>query len=82
MLAFELLDCADLELTDKEWVLTAVDYNDLKGYLKMINDLKKFIGSAGVQMPTNVHNNISSSSAIASKSEPVYVAEEANVVRQ
>lgn len=48
----------------------------------MINALKKFFGSEGVQMSANVQNNSSSSSAITIKSEPVYVAEETNVVRQ
>lgn len=48
----------------------------------MINALKKFFSSEGVQMSANVQNNSSSSSAIAIKSEPAYVAEETNVVRQ
>ena len=81
VLAFKLLDCAGLELRDKQLVLTAVNYDEPEELLdQMINALKKFFSSEGAH--ANTSGQSSKPSAITVKSEPVYVSEEANVVNR
>ena len=79
VLAFILLDCAGLELRDKQLVLTAVNFDKPDELLdQMGTALKKFFGEQGA----SASFGDSSSSSIAIKPEPVYATEEANIMNR
>lgn len=72
VLAFKLLECADLEMKDRQLVLTGVDYDQKDTLFKqMRNSLKKFFGQQAAQA--------SGGSVSRIKVEPAFmVAEEVN----
>lgn len=79
ILAFKLLDCADLSHRDKQLALTAVDYSSPDTmFQQMIEALRKFFGSKSIPSSSAAQGGSQAHSGITIKTEPVYVAEEVN----
>ena len=82
ILAFKLLDCAGLEVKDKQIVLTAVTFTEPeKMYDLMKSALRKFFGSQEVLSlcSGSAISSNSDSQAVTIKPEPVYSADEVHV---
>ena len=86
ILAFKLLDSAGLDTQEKQIVMTAVTFDEPdKMYDAMKLALRKFFGSQEVlslNQKTNVVSNSenSNTSAVVIKSEPVFSAEEVQII--
>ena len=82
ILAFKLLDCAGLEVKEKQIVLTAVSFSESdKMFESMQQALKKFFGSQEVlSLGARSGDSTSETPTVAVKCEPVFNTEEVNVV--
>ena len=82
ILAFKLLDCAGLDVKDKQIVLTAVSFSKPdEMFDSMQKALKKFFGSQEVlSLGAGSGNSVSEPPAVVVKSEPVFNTEDVNVV--
>ena len=83
ILAFKILDCAGLDIKEKQLVLTAVTFdNPNMMYDLMKSALRKFFGSQEILSlnSENAATNSVNSQAVAVKAEPVYKTDEVNIV--
>ena len=85
ILAFKLLDSAGLDIQEKQIVMTAVTFDESdKMYDAMKLALRKFFGSQEVlslsQNATVSNSEDSSTSAVVVKTEPVFSAEEVQMI--